>query len=134
MSIRVKAFSSSNRYSANALANSVLPTPVVPKNKKVPIGFFTSCNPARLLRTASLIASIASSWPTTLRCNSSSNFKSFSLSPCSIFITGTPVHLATTSAISSRVTSSFIKEVPAWFSCNCFNKTSKRSCASFIFP
>ena len=40
MSMRVIAFSSSNKYAAKVLANSVLPTPVVPKNKKLPIGFF----------------------------------------------------------------------------------------------
>jgi hypothetical protein len=64
----------------NAIADSVLPTPVVPKNKNEPIGFLASCKPARLLLTASLIASMASSCPTTLRCNSSSNLSSFSLS------------------------------------------------------
>jgi hypothetical protein len=53
--------------------------------------------------------------PDLLRvCGSSSRCNSFSFS-CSIFIIGIPVHLATTSAISSRA-SSLINEVPsAWF-------------------
>lgn len=57
--------SSSNRNSASAFANSVLPTPVVPRNMNEPIGRFGSCNPARLRRTASATAAIASSWPIT---------------------------------------------------------------------
>ena len=40
MSIRVINDSSSKRYSAKAFANSVLPTPVVPKKIKEPIGRF----------------------------------------------------------------------------------------------
>ncbi len=61
ISIRTIAFSSSNNNSANAFANSVFPTPVVPINKKDPNGFFGSCKPARLLRMASETAIMASS-------------------------------------------------------------------------
>ena len=43
MSIRVIIVSSSNRNSASALANSVLPTPVVPRKINDPIGRFGSC-------------------------------------------------------------------------------------------
>ncbi len=53
MSIRVRALSSSNKYSASAFPSSVLPTPVVPKNKKEPMGFLLSCNPALERRIAS---------------------------------------------------------------------------------
>ncbi len=53
MSIRVIMFSSLKRYSANALASSVFPTPVVPKKMNEPIGRFGSCSPARERRTAS---------------------------------------------------------------------------------
>ena len=60
MSMRVIAFSSLKRKSASAFANSVLPTPVVPRKMNEPIGLRASCNPARLLRTASESASIAS--------------------------------------------------------------------------
>ena len=105
--MRVIMLSSSKRYSANALASSVLPTPVVPKNINDPIGRRSSCNPARLRRIASATASIASSCPTILLCNSSSRLRSFSRSLCSIFLTGIPVALATLSAISSASTSSF---------------------------
>ena len=38
MSMRISAFSSSNRYAASALVSSVLPTPVGPKNMNEPIG------------------------------------------------------------------------------------------------
>ena len=99
--------SSSKRYSASAFANSVLPTPVVPRKIKEPIGLRASCKPARLLRMASATASIASSCPTTLLCSSSSRFNNFSFSLCNIFETGMPVDFATASAISSASTSSF---------------------------
>jgi hypothetical protein len=38
------------------LASSVLPTPVVPRKMKLPMGFFSSPMPARLRRTASATA------------------------------------------------------------------------------
>jgi len=41
MSMRVMAFSSSNKNSASALHSSVLPTPVGPRNKKLPMGRFS---------------------------------------------------------------------------------------------
>jgi len=53
------AFSSSNKNSANAFANSVLPTHVGHKNKKEPIGLFGSCKPALALLIASATAFIA---------------------------------------------------------------------------
>ena len=46
-------FSESNNDAANDLANSVLPTPVGPRNKKLPIGLFGSLIPALALTTAS---------------------------------------------------------------------------------
>src|ERR1051325_8187747 len=46
MSIRIIADSSSNRNSASARASSVLPTPVGPRNRKLPIGRFRSFTPA----------------------------------------------------------------------------------------
>ena len=95
-----------NRNSASALASSVFPTPVVPMNRKDPIGRFSFWRPARLLRTASETAAIAWSWPTTLLWSSDSILRSFSLSLSSILLTGIPVHFATTSAISSGVTAS----------------------------
>ena len=53
MSIRTMFFSLSNRASARALASSVLPTPVGPRNRKEPMGRLGSWMPARLRRMAS---------------------------------------------------------------------------------
>ncbi|SLA74531.1 Uncharacterised protein [Mycobacteroides abscessus subsp. abscessus] len=50
--------------SASALASSVLPTPVGPRNRKVATGLLPSRRPARDNRTASATARTASSWPT----------------------------------------------------------------------
>ena len=52
MSMRTIARSSSNRYSARARASSVLPTPVGPRNRKLPIGRCGSERPARERRMA----------------------------------------------------------------------------------
>lgn len=59
--------------SANARANSVLPTPVGPKKIKLPIGRLGSFNPALARLTALLIDVTASFWPITRLCNVSSN-------------------------------------------------------------
>ena len=100
-------FSLLNRNSASAFASSVFPTPVVPRKINEPIGRFVSCSPARLRRIALETAAIASSWPTTRLWSSASRLSSFSLSLCSILLTGIPVQRETTSAISSASTSSF---------------------------
>ncbi len=63
--MRIIASSSPNIDSANALANSVLPTPVGPKKINEPIGRFGSFNPALARRTAFATATTASSWPMT---------------------------------------------------------------------
>ncbi|MDT4849556.1 hypothetical protein FQZ97_836800 [compost metagenome] len=55
------AFSSLNKNAASVLANSVLPTPVVPKKINEPMGLRLSCKPARERLMASEMASIASS-------------------------------------------------------------------------
>src|ERR1700723_1486395 len=47
MSIRINARSSSNKYDASARASSVFPTPVGPRNRKLPIGRFGSFKPPR---------------------------------------------------------------------------------------
>ena len=52
MSIRTIASCESNMNSASARASSVLPTPVGPRNRKLPIGRFGSCRPARERRSA----------------------------------------------------------------------------------
>ncbi len=109
MSIRIIASWESNMNSASARASSVLPTPVGPRNRKVPIGRSGSCRPARERRSAVATASIASSWPTTRSCRRSSMWISFSVSPSSSLLTGMPVQRATTSAMSSASTSSLRK-------------------------
>ena len=65
MSMRIICFSESNNDAANDLANSVLPTPVGPKNRKLPIGLFGSLIPALARTTASDTKSTALSCPTT---------------------------------------------------------------------
>src|SRR4029077_12696840 len=65
MSMRIIAFSSSNRNSARARASWVLPTPVGPMKMNEPIGRFGSLRPARERRTALATAVTPSSWPTT---------------------------------------------------------------------
>ena len=102
--------SSSNRHSASALASSVLPTPVGPRNKKLPMGRFSSAMPARLRRIASLTFSTASFWPMTRLCSTSGRCSSFSRSPSINLATGIPVHRATILAISSSVTLSCSSE------------------------
>ena len=110
MSILTILLSSSNRFSANAFASSVLPTPVGPKNRKEPIGFPGSLIPALDLIIASVIFVTASSWPITLlwRASSRCNVLFFSVSVS--FATGIPVHLEIILAISSSVTLSLTND------------------------
>ena len=106
MSMRTMLFSSSKSACANAFASSVLPTPVGPRNRKLPMGFVGSFRPARVRRIASATAVTASSCPMTRSCRISSRWSSFSRSPSISFATGMPVHRATMRAISSSVTRS----------------------------
>src|SRR2546429_485031 len=98
MSMRTVASEESNMNSASARASSVLPTPVGPRNRKLPIGRSGSDRPARERRSAADTAATPSSWPMTRSCRRSSMWMSFSTSPSSSRATGIPVHLATTSA------------------------------------
>ena len=98
------------------------------------MGFFSSWSPERLLLTASAMASIASFWPITLFCNSSSKRSNFVFSPSSILLTGIPVHLDTTSAISSASTSSLIILAVFWSSISCFFSSSIFSSNCFNLP
>ena len=90
--------------SARARASCVLPTPVGPMKMNEPIGRFGSLSPARARRTARLIVSIASSWPMTCLWSASSMWSSRSDSSALIRMTGIPVHMLTTWAMSSSVT------------------------------
>ena len=98
------ASSEPNIASANALANSVFPTPVGPKNMKEPIGLVGSFNPERARRIARATAETASSWPTTRWCRIFSRLTNRSDSFFCSCVTGTPVHCDTTSATSAPVT------------------------------
>src|SRR3989441_893989 len=72
MSTWIIASSSPNRNSASVRASSVLPTPDGPRKMNEPVGRFGSLMPARARRIERETASIASSWPMTRLCSSSS--------------------------------------------------------------
>ncbi len=124
ISILISASSSLNINSASDFASSVLPTPVGPKNKKVPIGRFGSFKPERARRIASETVSTASSWPIRRLCKISSILISFCFSLSTSLLTGIPVHLLTTFAISSSFISSlsnlFSECSLFWTAFNCF--------------
>ena len=101
ISTLIMLFSLPNNASANAFASSVLPTPVGPKNKNEPIGLFGSFNPTLPLLIAFATAETASSCPTTLLCKLSSRCLNFSFSVSDILLTGIPVQVDITPAISS---------------------------------
>ena len=90
--------------SASALASSVLPTPVGPRKMNEPMGRLGSLRPARARRTARETVSIASSWPMTRWWRTSSILSRRSDSSWAMRVTGIPVHIATTWAISSSST------------------------------
>src|SRR5512138_3697625 len=72
-----KRMNSTPSTCASCLASSVLPTPVGPANRKLPVGLFGLPRPARdsLMTVAS--CSIALSWPKMSRFSSPSRFASF---------------------------------------------------------
>ena len=107
MSMRTIARSSSNRKSASALASSVLPTPVGPRNRNEPVGRSGSAMPARERRTASDDGARPrpAGRSAARRCTSSMR-SSLAVSPSSSRPVGMPVQASTTSAISSGPTSS----------------------------
>ncbi len=65
------------------------------------MGFFASLRPARERRIAWEMTLIASCWPMTRLWSASSMCTSFSVSDSVSEVTGTPVHLETTTATSS---------------------------------
>ena len=104
ISKRIIASSSPNRNVAKLLASSVFPTPVGPKNRKPPIGRCGFPSPVRLRRIACETAFTASSCPIMRSWRCSSICKILSVSLWVKRVTGIPVHLEATSAISSSVT------------------------------
>ena len=134
MSMRTIACSSSNRNWASARASSVLPTPVGPRNMNDPIGRFGSDRPARLRRMALATAVTASSWPTTRSWRWSSRWISLAASASISRLTGTPVHLETTSAMSSASTSSLSIRLSDCSSSRCVVASSMRRSSSGMRP
>ncbi len=117
--------------------NSVLPTPVGPRNRNEPIGRFGSDSPARERRIALDTDVTASFWPMTLLCKLSSIRSSLAFSPSNILLTGIPVQRESTSAISFSVTLffnnwvSWASESPAISSC-CSSSGIRPYCNSDI--
>ena len=101
MSTWIIASSSPNRNSASVRASSVFPTPDGPRKMNEPVGRFGSLIPARARRIDFATATIASSWPITRLCSSSSIRTSLCDSASVSLKTGMPVHIETMSAISS---------------------------------
>ena len=112
--MRTILFSSSKSASAKVLANSVLPTPVGPRNKKEPMGFLGSLIPALERSMASVTFSTPSSWPTTRWCNTWSKWRMRLRSLSFNLLTGIPVQRDMIRAISSSVTLSCTR-LRSWF-------------------
>ncbi len=126
--------SSSKSASARVRASSVLPTPVGPKKIKLPTGRLGSLIPLRALSTASATALTASSCPITRSCRISSSRISFSRSPSSSRLTGTPVQRLTTLAISDSLTSSLSSMLFFCLPARCSSSDCRRLSRSFSFP
>jgi len=71
------------------------------------MGRLGSLRPARARRTARAMVRMASSWPTTFSCRASSILRSLCDSSEAMRVTGMPVHMETTSQMSSAVTTGF---------------------------
>ena len=121
MSSWISASSSPNRNSASVLDSQVLPTPDGPAKMNDPPGRFGSFRPARVRRIARDSALIASSWPMTRLCSSSSILSSRVDSSSVSLTIGMPVATASTSAISSSSTSATTSMSPAF---HCFSRSA----------
>ena len=115
MSILIKAFSLSKSWEAKALDNSVFPTPVGPKNKKLAIGLLGSLSPVLDLCIAEDIDWTALSWPITFFWSWDSRLSNFSISVWASLLTGIDVHFAIISATSSAKTSSLKSDFSAFW-------------------
>ena len=104
MSSLIMLSSESKRYSASDFASWVFPTPVGPKNMKVPIGLPGSLIPALFLWMARTTLSIASSCPMILFLSTSRIFSRRLLSFSATLPDGMPVIFDMMSATSSAVT------------------------------
>ncbi len=111
--------------SASALASNVLPTPVGPANTKQPVGRLGSFRPLRLRRTALQMLLMASSWLTTRLCSSVSICIRRLLSSVVIRVSGMPVILEMTSAITSSSTTPSVSRLRS--------RQSRVICCFFFF-
>ena len=127
MSTWIIASSSANRNSASVRASSVLPTPDGPRKMNEPVGRFGSLIPARERRIDLETETIASCWPITRLCSSSSILISRWVSASVSLKTGMPVHMETTSAISSSPISGCSSDSEV---CHC-SSSSRFFCVSF---
>ena len=136
MSTRIKALSSAKRKRARARASSVFPTPVGPLKMNEPIGRLGSFRPARLRLIARLIPVIASCWPTTCLCSSSSICSRRSVSASCSRTTGIPVQRQTMKATSSsliegrNVRRSFSHSSRRFRISDCWSRSRSRSSAA----
>src|SRR2546430_1535721 len=129
MSILTIDSSVPNMNSASARTSSVLPTPVGPRKMKAPFGRRGSPRPARARRTALATVSTASSWPLTRSRSASSILSRRADSSSAICVTGMPVHMPTTCAMSSAVTTGLSFPCSACQPCSRCSSLA-RSCAS----
>ena len=126
MSSRIIASSLLNMNSERARTNSVLPTPVGPMKRNTPMGWRGSLRPARARRTALATLITASSWPTMRLWIPSSMCSRRSVSSMPNRETGMPVHMLTTSATSSSVTTGWSCSCPWCHSSSAFSSFSMR--------
>ena len=77
ISTLISDFSSPKTSFARVCATRVLPTPVGPTKRKLPIGLSGDLRPALPRRIALETAVTAASWPMTFLCRVSSSFNSF---------------------------------------------------------
>ena len=99
-----KRTSSTPRTFANCLLTSVLPTPVGPANKKLPIGLVPSRSPARASLIAVESTSMAEFCPNTTIFSLSANPRNCSLSELETLFAGIRAILEMTNSISPTPT------------------------------
>jgi hypothetical protein len=115
MSSRIMFFSSSNSSRASCFEMCVLPTPVGPRKRKLPMGRVLVARPARARMMASATALTAGSCPITCFFSRSSSPSTRSRSPWLSLETGMPVQRETTAATCSGPTKSCNMALPPFF-------------------
>jgi len=111
-SVLTMFLSSSKSSCASCFDTCVLPTPVGPRKRKLPMGRVLAARPARARMMASATAFTAGSCPITCFFSRSSSPSTRSRSPWLSFDTGMPVHRETTAATCSGPTQSCSMALP----------------------